>query len=448
MNNFKLTYPEILAGRVPITPRDLQYEPAKEIKKIQNSLLADHIEYVAKNSPYYKSVFHSSGLNHKDIQDMSSLKKIPPTTKDDLIEKNQQFLAVNPDEIVDVCLTSGTTGDTPAMLLQTQSDLARLALNEEIAFHLAGLTEKDTLLICAALDRAFMAGLAYFLGGLRIKARMVRSGAGSASQHWHLIKITHATALVGVPSLMLRIAEYGTSLGEDPSETEVKKLIAIGESVRDRNFNLLPLAQKNEEIWDAQIYSTYASTELATTFCECDVRRGGHLRPELIVLEIVDENNNPLSDGQEGEIVVTPLGVKGMPLVRFKTGDVSFVIPEPCKCGRKTSRLGPILGRKNQMLKYKGTTIFPNAIISALEGQDYFEGGYVEARRNVDGTDRVILHLASTNPQMIEPLVENELRGKIRVVPEIVFHSKEEINCMVFQPEKKRKRITFVDSRN
>ena len=82
MNNFKLTFPEILAGFVPTSPRDLQYEPAKEINKIQNSLLVDHIKYVAKNSPYYKSVFHSSGINHKDIRDISSLKKIPPTSKE------------------------------------------------------------------------------------------------------------------------------------------------------------------------------------------------------------------------------------------------------------------------------------------------------------------------------------------------------------------------------
>ena len=263
-----------------------------------------------------------------------------------------------------------------------------------------------------------------------------------------MLKVTNATALVGVPSLMRKIAEYGIECGENPSKTSVKKLIAIGEPTRDKSLQLLPLTKSLEEMWGAEIYSTYASTELATTYCECQKRQGGHVRPEMIITEILDDNDNPVRAGEQGEVVVTPLGVTGMPLLRFKTGDVAFIIDEPCACGRTTQRIAPILGRKKQMLKYKGTTLFPNGILAALEGVSFFEEGYVEVKSNPDGTDKVFLHLCLKDNTINQNMIEEHLRAKIRVVPEIIIESKDTIMNVIYQPEKKRKRITFIDSRN
>ncbi len=247
---------------------------------------------------------------------------------------------------------------------------------------------------------------------------------------------------------MRKIAEYGIECGEDPRKTLVKSLIAIGEPTRDKSLNLLPLTKNLEKMWDAEIYSTYASTELATTYCECQQRQGGHIRPELIITEILDDNDNPVSTGEEGEIAVTPMGVTGMPLLRFKTGDIAFIIDEPCACGRTTQRIAPVLGRKKQMLKYKGTTLFPNSILAALEGVAYFDEGYVEVKSNPDCTDHVFLHLCLKDTAISKSVIEEHLRAKIRVVPDVVIQSKEEIMKIIYQPEKKRKRITFIDSRN
>jgi len=426
---------------------DIQHFDRSQIEKLQTGLFSEQLNYIAKKSPFYKALFEKNNIAVTKISDISDLSLIPTTSKEDLIQHNHDFLSVSEEEVLDVCLTSATSGQKPAILLQTHSDLIRLAYNEEIAFAMTGLSDKDTLLICAALDRAFMAGLAYFLGGSKLNARLVRSGSGSAAQHWQMLKITGATAIVGVPSLMRKIAEYGFECGEDPRGTYVKRLIAIGEPTRDKYLNLLPLTKKLEEMWDADIYCTYASTELATTYCECPVRQGGHVRPELIVTEILDEHDNPLHDGQQGEVVVTPLGVTGMPLLRFKTGDISFIIDEPCACGRTTKRIAPILGRKQQMLKYRGTTVFPNSILAALEGSNFFEEGYVEVKSNPDGTDHVVLHLCLKNKSVEKSLIEDHLRARIRVVPEIKIQSKDDIIKIMYQPEKKRKRITFVDSR-
>lgn len=425
---------------------DLQYSDYEDIRKAQTSLLIRHIEYTVLNSPFYKKLFRYNGIDYREIRTIHDLRQVPVTEKSDLTDANEQFLAAPQEDVVDVCLTSATTGNRPAALLQTRSDLARLAYNEELAFEMAGIDSKDTLLVAAALDRCFMAGLAYYLGGLKLCARTVRAGAGSPAQLWQLLKCTGTTAVVGVPSLMWKMAQYAIENGEDPSRAGVRRLIAIGEPVRDRSLALLPVTRQLEDVWDARVYSTYASTESATSFCECSARQGGHLRPELVVLEIVDQKCEAVPDGEPGEVVVTPLGITGMPFIRFNTGDVSFVIRKECPCGRKTPRLGPVLGRKNQMLKYKGTTIYPNTIISVIEGKKDFVGGYVEARRNEDGTDRVILYVSVADPLLSMKRIKDEFRARIRVVPEIRIISKKELYEKTDQPQK-RKKTTFFDLR-
>jgi phenylacetate-CoA ligase len=171
----------------------------------------------------------------------------------------------------------------------TGSDLSRLAYNEELAFKIVGINHLDTMLVCAAIDRCFMAGIAYFLGRVKLNPKMLRSGAGTPSQHWELIKLTGATVIVGVPSLMYKIGQYALETNADPAASKITKLIAIGEPTKGGNLELLPISKQLEEMWGAKIYSTYASSEIATTFCECSARSGGHLRPELNIIEILDK---------------------------------------------------------------------------------------------------------------------------------------------------------------
>lgn len=423
----------------------LEFAPPAEMSAAQDALLVEHLRYVAARSPFYMALFRRSGLDPESVRGVKDLPLLACTTKDDLTRHCVEFVACPQEDIADVCLTSATSGNAPNILLQTHSDLARLAYNEASAFGMMGIGPGDTIAICAAIDRCFMAGLAYYLGGLKIGARMVRAGAGSAAQHWHLIKTTKATVLVGVPSFIRKIGQYAVGCNEDPSKAGIRLMVAIGEGIRDNDLSLLPMAQGIEEAWGAPMYSTYASTEMATAFCECRKRRGGHLRPELIVAEIVDDDGNPVAPGQTGEVVVTPLGVTGMPLVRFRTGDISRMSSDPCGCGRTAPRLHPVLGRKNQMLKVKGTTVFPSCILSAVEGLDCTRGAYVEAARNDDGTDRVTLYVAA-GPSPNDELITRELRARVRVVPHITFISEDELNAKTYDPEK-RKRVTFFDMR-
>lgn len=431
---------------------DLQYAEQADIKSIQNRLFLEHFDYAVKNSPFYKKKYSSLGIDIKKIKTIDDISKLPFTHKKDL---NKGLICVDQTQIVDVCLTSGTSG-TPTIVPLTKRDLQRLAFNEEIAFKTAGVTAEDTMLICAAIDKCFMAGIAYFLGGVNLNARMVRAGSNNSAQTWEMINLTDATVIVGVPSLIYRIGQYALENSQDPKKSSVGKLIAIGEPIRDAQLNLIRVAAELEKMWGARIYSTYASSEMATTFCECEKQQGGHVRPELNIVEIVDDKGNLVDDGETGEVVTTPLGITGMPLVRFKTGDVSFIISEKCECGRTTKRLGPIIGRKNQMLKYKGTVLFPASILSVIEGDPRFHGGYIEAYKNLDGTDRVVLCAALSescndlNSRLsLEKTdwIKEKISARVRVAPEIKLISKEKCDNKVYQLDKKRKRQTFFDKR-
>ena len=106
---------------------------------------------------------------------------------------------------------------------------------------------------------------------------------------------------------------------------------------------------------------------MQSSFTECNEFHGGHLQPELIIVEFLDDNNQPVKEGEAGEVTITTLGVRGMPLLRFKTGDICYHYTEPCACGRNTIRLSSILGRKGQMIKYKGTTLYPPALFDILD---------------------------------------------------------------------------------
>ncbi|MEN8210936.1 MAG: AMP-binding protein [Thermodesulfobacteriota bacterium] len=424
----------------------LQFAESDEIKKVQTELFLSHLNFTVNNSPFYKRLYQDKKIELKQIRQLSDIEQLPLTQKSDLFS-TEDFLCVNKKEIVDVCLTSGTSGPAPTIISLTSSDLSRLAYNEELAFSMTGINDTDTLLVCAALDRCFMAGIAYFLGGVRLKARVLRSGSGSASQHWELIKLAGATVIVGVPSLMYKIGQYAMANNEKPETAGIKKLIAIGEPTKDRDLSLLPIASELEDMWGARIYSTYASSEIATTFCECSARNGGHLRPELNITEILDADNNPVKDGEPGEVIVTPLGITGMPLIRFRTGDISYLIDEKCVCGRTTKRLAPIIGRKNQMLKYKGTTVYPNVILGCLEGDKRFHNGYIEVMRNPDGTDRIVLNAALCDANQDIRWLKDVLRAKVRVVPEIRIIDRDTADKKVYQFDKNRKRINFFDLR-
>lgn len=411
----------------------------------QDDLLRRHVRYLAERSPWYRRVFAENGINPNAIKTATGLAAVPFTTKADLERAGDEFLCVTPEEVVDLCLTSGTTG-RPVAVPQTRQDLERLGYNEESAFRSAGVTPGDRALIACASDRCFMAGLAYFLGLTRLGATAIRGGSGSIPVLVELVRRYRPTVIVGVPSFLVALAEKLREEGVDPSEMGVEKLVCIGEPVRSADLSLSALGERLSTLWAAKVFGTYASTEMATTFCDCTEGRGGHLQPDLMVLEIVDDEGRPVPPGQPGEVVATPLQVTGMPLLRFRTGDIAALHHGPCACGRNTPRLGPVLGRKAQMLKYHGTTVYPPAILEVLQEMELVQGYYIEVYDEFDLSDRIRVVVGTSDASVSASVVAGKIAARTRVKPEVVLATPEDVLQKTVTAEK-RKPVTIFDYR-
>ena len=174
----------------------------------------------------------------------------------------------------------------------------------------------------------------------------------------------------------------------------------------------------------------------------------GHLQPELIIVELLDEKDRPVAEGEAGEVTITTLGVRGMPLLRFKTGDLCYGYPEPCRCGRNTLRLSPVIGRKGQMIKYKGTTLYPPALFDILDNVPYLENYIVELSNDENDKDRITVRVGLKPGLDFDVVKElkDRFRAKIRVAPEIAVDDSAVIHRMNF-PEMSRKSVKFVDLR-
>jgi phenylacetate-CoA ligase len=425
----------------------VSYESVEAIAACTDRLLARHVEYCYERSSFYRERFDRAGLKPSDIRRVADLRRLAFTTKADLAGHMSELLCVSQREVVDLCQTSGTTG-TPVSLLQTQRDLERLAYNERTCFSAAGLAPEDRVVVACALDRCFMAGLAYFEGLRSLGATAIRAGARSPSILAEAILTHKPSAIVGVPSMLLEAGRVLQGRGTDPAGLGVARLICIGEPVRDADLSPSSLGERLSRMWAAHVLGTYASTEMATSFAECaQGYGGGHVLPDLIAVEIVDEAGEPVPPGEVGEVVATPLQVTGMPLLRLKTGDVATMLTEPCPCGRKTWRLGPVLGRKAQMLKIRGTTVYPTAIFAALQRIEGVRNFCLEVDQDYELSDRarVIVGL-DDNAGLTAKQVSDRIRERVRVTVDVALASVDEVRKRTVV-EGRRKPVLVFDHR-
>jgi phenylacetate-CoA ligase len=415
------------------------------IEDFQLQRVRESVQYANSKSGFYKAHFakHSGDLAVKDFEQFSQL---PTTSKDDLQNRNWDFLCVPKNEIVEFTSTSGTLGK-PVTIGLTEKDLQRLAYNESISFACADGGAEDLYQLMLTLDRQFMAGIAYYEGIRKLGAGLIRVGPGLPALQLETIQRLNPTTLVVVPSFLVKLIEYARQTGFDLNSSSVKKAICIGEGLRTDLLELNTLGRKIKESWAIDLYSTYASTEMQTAFTECSHGRGGHLHPELIYLELVDDDGKIVGKGESGEITITTLGVEGMPLIRYRTGDIAKVYDEPCSCGRNTPRVGPILGRKQQMIKLKGTTLYPPAIFDLLQVDGILDY-VVEAFTGTLGTDEVKLHVnfTETRKAVIEKELLSSFQSRLRVVPEIASVSAKEIEALQHSGNT-RKLKKFIDNR-
>jgi phenylacetate-CoA ligase len=423
------------------------FQSKEEIIAMQEIKLQETIAYLNEHSPFYKEFFSKARFNSKGIKTIEDLSVIPVTIKEDLQQRNEDFLCVPLHKIVEYSSTSGTLGN-PVTIMLTENDLNRLACNEYASFVSTEGSVNDVYQLMLTLDRQFMAGMAYYSGIQKLGAGAIRLGPGVPSLQWETILRLKPTAIVAVPSFIIKLINYAAEHKIDINSTSVKKAICVGENIRNTDFSLNALGKKIADSWNIKLFSTYASTEMQTAFTECTECKGGHLQPDLLIVELLDEMNKPVKAGEPGEVTITTLGVEGMPLLRYKTGDICVYDDEPCACGRNSLRLSPVMGRKKQMIKFKGTTLYPPALFDILNEMENVIDYVAEVSSNEMGTDEVLLYIAPDDfSEDVNRKIRANLQARLRVSPHIKYITEEEIK-KIQMPEAGRKVIRFIDRRN
>lgn len=420
----------------------------EEIGTYQDAALWRLLTYLAANSPFYQRLFKEHRVDITTIRTTADLGRIPTTTKQDLQLHNWDFLCVPKTSVAEYCSTSGTLG-RPVTIALTHNDLERLYRNEYLSFTCADGCPDDLYQLLLTLDRQFMAGIAYHGGILKTGAGVIRMGPGNLAAQLDTILNLEPTVLVAVPSFIVALIGHARATGLDLNTTSVRRIICIGESIRREDFQPNALARRITEAWNVRLHSTYASTEKQTAFTECSHGLGGHHQPELLIFEILDEQGQSLPAGQPGELTITTLGVEGMPLLRYRTGDICAYYDAPCACGRTTHRLGPIVGRRQHLLKYKGTSLYPQAIFNVLNTVGEVAAYALEASTSYLETDEltisVALHAGTDEAAVLERL-RQALRAELRVLPALQVQPLAQILARQ-NPDNKRKPASFIDRR-
>ena len=318
----------------------------EELKKIQLELFNKQLARANKAKAY-------EGKLPERINDLAEIQNIPFTTKDDL-KKNSPygFLAVPKDEIVKTCATTGTTG-TPILIFYTKSDLRNFGISKARHYSCSGLSKGDSIQCMMNLNLS-VTNLCH-LACEEIGANFIPAGAGNSIKQLDTLETLGTEYCFATPNYLMRLCDLAQQEGRNLT---LKKAIVWGEPCS-------PIV-KNKILNDFKIemFDNYGSTEMTGgVAAECSYHNGLHIEEDYYYVEIIDpKTDKPLPDGEYGEMVITPLHHEAMPFIRYRTRDITRIIPEPCPCGRTHRRIEPVKSRIDDMLLINGANVFPSQI--------------------------------------------------------------------------------------
>jgi phenylacetate-CoA ligase len=311
----------------------------------------------ARRSPHYRRAFRRAGFDPKSLCSLADLVRLPFTVKDDLRSDENYpygFLTVGRDKLVRLHSSSGTTG-RPTAVFHTRRDLAAWTDLVARSLWMIGMRPGDVFQNMMGYG-LFTGGLGLHYGSERLGALTIPAGAGNSRRQIALMKDFGTTALHIIPSYALRLIDTFRELGEDPHAFGLRHAVLGAEPHSEA------ARRRIEELFGLRAFNCYGLSELngpGVAF-ECPEQDGLHLWEDAYLAEVVDpETGAPVPDGTRGELVLTNLTREGMPLLRYRTRDVTSLRPEPCACGRTHRRIERITGRTDDMLIVKGVNIYP-----------------------------------------------------------------------------------------
>jgi len=407
----------------------------------------DTVTRAATASPFYRELFSSIGITPADISCWDDFRRLPVVSKADFRARNRDFFASPRHHWADILATSGTTGE-PVYLPMTRGDLARVARwGGETLAH-SGIRHRDLVhLTMPMASGMWMAGFGFYLCFSAAGASVARFGPGFVRESLQAIDNLQATVVHGVPSFLLRL---GRAAKEADISLPVRMVTSIAENVMNQQLGRNSLGKMIEEAWGVPLVSTYGGSEGPFLAAECPARRGLHVHPREILVEILDPATlEPLPAGEIGVVTITTIGVKGVPLVRYNLGDLSFLVEGRCPCGRDSQRLGPVMARTDDMMKIHGATVYPGAVENALLEVPGIAAWQLEAYSTAE-KDELRLYIAPASgidALELSPAVARAIRSRLRIKLEVLIEKVEELNRRL-QPPGSRKARKFVDLRH
>ena len=335
--------------------------PREEIEKIQLERLQETVNRVYERVPAYRKKMDELGVKPSDIKELKDLAKLPFVTKQDMRD-NYPFglFAVPKDKLVRIHASSGTTGK-PTVVGYTQGDLETWTECVSRIACMGGATEKDVAQICFGYGM-FTGALGLHYGLEKIGATIVPSSTGNSQKQIMYMQDFETSLLVATPSYALRLAEVALEMGVDPKKDLGIKIALVGSE-------LLTDAMREEmhKFWgeDMLITSNYGMSELMGPGVsgECLEHCGMHINEDYFIPEIIDpKTGEVLPEGEQGELVITCIKKEGIPLIRYRTKDITRLFYDKCKCGRTFCRMENLCGRSDDMLKIRGVNVFPSQI--------------------------------------------------------------------------------------
>ena len=392
--------------------------PREEIEKIQLARLQETVARVYEKVAPYRAKMDAAGIKPEDIKTLKDLSRLPFVTKQDMRD-NYPFglFAVPKEKLVRIHASSGTTGK-PTVVGYTQADLEMWTECVSRIACMGGATEKDVAQICFGYGM-FTGALGLHYGLENIGATIVPSSTGNSQKQIMYMQDFETSLLVATPSYALRLAEVAREMGVDPKKDLKVKIGLVGsEMLTDA------MREEMHKVWgdDMLITSNYGMSELVGPGVsgECEYLEGMHINEDFFIPEIIDsETGEVLPEGEKGELVITCIKKEGIPLIRYRTKDITRLTYEKCKCGRTFCRMENLSGRSDDMLKIRGVNVFPSQIEEVILSVEELGPHYEIILEREGYLDKltVKVELASSTDSFKElEKITAEVRNKLKIM--------------------------------
>jgi len=421
---------------------DLEEKETLQLKRLQKT-----VKKAYENVPFYKKRFDEVGIKPQDIKTLEDIKKLPFTTKTDLRDAYPfGMFAVPEEDIIEIHTSSGTTGK-PTVSGYTEKDLEIWSEVSARAITMALGTKGDRIQNCYGYG-LFTGGLGIHYGGHKVGATVVPISAGNTKRQIEIMKDFQSTILTCTPSYALYLAEVIEKEGISTDDISLKSGIFGAEMWTEE------MREELEKRLGIIALNIYGLTEIIGPGVaqECPQKAGLHISDDHFYPEIIDsKTKQQLNEGEKGELVLTTLTREGMPIIRFRTKDITSITKEKCKCGRTLSRMARITGRSDDMLKIRGVIVFPSQIERALLKIDGLSPNYQIVVTRPGHLDEIEVKVETT-----KDLFSDEMRKMEAIEENIARQVKKEIglrvNITLVEPESlprsEGKAVRVVDERN